>query len=119
MDAMNLKYTEKEINNIIEYYLGKPKIYKYCYENSPEFKNYVDNASEETKKAIKKMHVGYYGAHCQEPLVHLGTFGLSLVGKKIAENKEFKKLEETIKSEEFKTLFKNFDEIITRSKLKI
>ena len=30
-----------------------------------------------------------------------------------------KKLEETIKSEEFKTLFKNFDEIIIRSKLNI
>lgn len=119
MDTKYLKYTEKEINNIIEYYLGKPQIYKYCYEHSLEFKNYVDNASDEIKKAIKKMHMGYYGAHCQEPLVHLGTFGLSLVGKKIAENKEFKKLEETIKSEEFKTLFKNFDEIIIRSKLNI
>ena len=79
----------------------------------------MDNANDEMKKAIKKMHIGYYGAHSQEGLVHLGTFGLSLVGKKIAENKEFKKLEETIKSEEFKTLFKNFDEIIIRSKLNI
>lgn len=119
MEAKYLRYSEKEIEKIIEYYLGTPKIYKYCYQNSLEFKNYVDNASEETKKAIKKMHTGYYGAHCQEPLVHLGTFGLSLVGKKITENKEFKKLEETIKSEEFKTLFKNFDEIIIRSKLNI
>ena len=71
------------------------------------------------QKAIKKMHMGYYGTHCQEPLVHLGTFGLSFVGKKIAENKEFKKLEETINGEEFKALFKNFDEIIFRSKMNI
>lgn len=119
VEAKDLRYTEKELKNIIEYYLGTPKIYKFCYENSIEFKEYVDNASEEMKKAIKKMHTGYYASHCQEPLVHLGTFGLSLVGKKIAENKEFKKLEETIKSEEFKTLFKNFDEIIIRSKLNI
>ena len=119
MEAKDLRYTEKELSNIIEYYLGTPKIYKFCYENSIEFKEYVDNASEEMKKAIKKMHTGYYASHCQEPLVHLGTFGLSLIGKKIAENKEIKKLEETIKSEEFKTLFKNFDEIIIRSKLNI
>lgn len=119
MDANNLNYTEKEIENIIEYYLGKPKIYKYCYENSPEFKEYIDNASEEMKAAIKKMHRGYYGTHCQDPLVHLGTFGLSLVGKKLAENKEFKRLEETIRTEEFKTLFKNFDLIVLKSKMNI
>lgn len=114
-----LNYSEKELKNIIEYYLGKPKIYKYCYENSLEFKAYIDNASDEMKAAIKKMHNGYYAAHCQEPLVHLGTLGLSLIGKKIAENNEFKKLDETIKSEEFKILFKNFDEIIIRSKFGI
>lgn len=81
MDEKRLNYSEKEIQKIIEYYLGKPKIYKFCYENSIEFKKYVDNASEEMKKAIQKMHTGYYASHCQEPLVHLGTFGLSLVGK--------------------------------------
>ena len=119
MEAKYLNFDKKEMRHIIEYYLGTPKIYKFCYENSPEFREYVDNASDEMKKAIKKMHVGYYGAHCQDPLIHLGTFGLSFVGKKIAENKEFKKLEETIRSEEFKTLFKNFDEVVFRSNLNI
>lgn len=119
MDAKYLRYTEKEIENIIEYYLGTPKIYKFCYENSPEFKEYVDTASEKMKNSIKKMHTFYYAKHCKEPLVHIGTFGLSFVGKKFAENKEFKKLEETIKGEEFKTLFKNFNEIVYRSKINI
>lgn len=112
MEARYLRYTVKEFNRIIEYYIGTPKIYKYCYENSKEFKNFIDNINDSRKKKIKSMHVGYYGVHCREPLAHLGTFGLSFVGKKLAENKEFKKLDETINSDEFKTLFKNFDEVL-------
>ena len=30
MEAKYLRYSEKEIEKIIEYYLGTPKIYKYC-----------------------------------------------------------------------------------------
>ncbi len=117
MDARYLRYNKKELKRIVQYYLGTPKIYKYCYEHSPEFKEFIDNADDSLKAAIKKMHTGYYASKCQEPLVHLGTFGLSLVGKKIAEKKEFAKLEETIKSDEFKTLFKNYYEIALRANL--
>ena len=119
MEAKDLRYTEKELMNIIEYYLGTPKIYKYCYENSHEFKEFVDGADENMKAAIKKMHRGYNMFHCKDPLVHLGTFGLSMVGKKIAEKRELDKLAETIKSDEFKTLFKNFNEITLRTNLAI
>lgn len=119
MDTKYLNYSKKDIKRINEYYLGNPKIYKYCYENSPEFKSFIDNANDELKSAIKKMQTAYYASHCQEPLVHLGTFGLSLVGKKIAEKKEFDKLDETIRSEEFRTLFKNYYEIVLRSELNL
>ena len=54
MDVKYLKYTEKEFNQIIKYYIGTPKIYKYCYEHSPEFKEFIDNSNDEFKKAIKK-----------------------------------------------------------------
>ncbi|MBQ8550166.1 MAG: hypothetical protein IJ426_02375 [Clostridia bacterium] len=112
MEVRYLRYTLKEFQNIIEYYLGTPKIYKYCYEKSSEFKEFVDNINESRKKEIKKLHMAYYAVNCKEPLVHLGTFGLSFLGKKIAENKEFQKLDETINSDEFKTLFTRFDEVL-------
>ena len=112
MEAKDLRYTVKEINKIIEYYLGTPKIYKYCYENSKEFKGFIDNISDSRRKKIKAMHIGYRAAHSSEALAHLGTFGLSFLGKKLADNKEFKKLEVTINSDEFKTLFKNFDAVL-------
>ena len=116
MEAKDLRYTEKELSKIIEYYLGTPQIYKYCYENSSEFKEFVDGADENMKAAIKKMHRGYNMLHCKDSLVHLGTFGLSMVGKKIAEKRELDKLDEAIRSDEFKTLFKNFNEITLRTK---
>ena len=119
MEANDLKYTNEELNNLIEYYLGTPKVYNYCYENSPEFKKFVDNADDEMKSAIKKMHTGYNMLHCKDALVHLGSFGLSWVGKKIAESREFAKLDETIKSDEFKILFENFNEIVLRNKFDI
>ena len=112
MEIRYLRYTAKELSRIIEYYIGTPKIYKYCYENSEEFKNFIDNATEIRKKKIKTLHTAYHCAHCREPLVHLATFGLSFGGKKLAEKKEFKELDETIKGDEFKTLFSKFDEVL-------
>lgn len=117
MDARYLNYTKKDIQRLIEYYLGTPRIYNYCYENSKEFREFVDNANEEMKAAIKKMHRAHYISRCQEPLAHIGTFGLSLIGKKLAENKELKRLEETIKGEEFKTFFKNFNDVVLLSEI--
>lgn len=111
MDVKYLKYTEKEFNQIIKYYIGTPKIYKYCYEHSPEFKEFIDNSNDEFKKAIKKMHLGHSGLAVRDTLVHISTMGLSLIGQSRAEKKEFAKLDEIIKSDEFKTLFKNFYEV--------
>ena len=55
MEARYLRYTVKEFNRIIEYYIGTPKIYKYCYENSKEFKNFIDNINDSRKKKIKSI----------------------------------------------------------------
>ena len=79
----------------------------------------MDNADDDVKKAIKKMHLANYGKCCSESVFHLATCGLSFAAKKIAEKKEFAKLEQTIKTEEFKTLFSNFYEITLRAQKKL
>ena len=91
---------------------------KYCYENSPEFKEYVDNANEKMTHSIKTMHKYYYGSHVQEYLLHFATMGLTLLFKKLREKKEFAKLKKTIQSDEFKTLFSNFDTVLLNNKIR-
>ena len=35
---------DRELSRIFEYYLADPDIYNYCYENSEEFRFFIDNA---------------------------------------------------------------------------
>lgn len=116
MDPKYLIYSQKEIESIVKYYLGTPDIYKYCYNNSPEFKFFVDNANEKLKKNIKQMHTAYHLSHIHEYLMHCATMGISLIIKKLLELKKFSDLKKTIESDEFKTLFQNFDTVLLYNK---
>ena len=107
--------TDKELSRILEYYCANPTIYEYCYENSPEFKFFIDNANDELKENFKKMQKAYRASHCRDGLTHIGTFGLSLVGKKISQNNELKRVAEKIETEEFKEFFKNLGELLKKS----
>ena len=43
MEIKTEEITEKELRSILEFYFGKLYIYNYCYKNSLEFKNFIDN----------------------------------------------------------------------------
>ncbi len=117
MEIRDLRFTAKELNRMIEYYIGTPHVYKFCYENSVEFRWFIDTANEERRRKIKLLHTGNYFSRASEPLWHLATGGLSLAAQAIKRNKEYKELEETINSKTFKMLFLNFDKVLAQNGL--
>lgn len=117
MEIVSLEFTRKEFNHILEFYFGKKYIYKYCYENSAEFKRFIDGCSEERLNKIKKLQLAETLSHAKRPLLALGTYGMSAVATKIHHNKQLKELENTIQTDAFKTLFSNFDAVLLNNDL--
>ena len=60
------------------------------------------------------MHRCYRLSRINEPFFHMMTFGISYVFKKIAQKREFDRLRNIIDGDEFKTFFKNFNNIALR-----
>lgn len=117
MKVEYLRYSNKYINSIIRYYIGTPKIYRYCYKNCTEFRDFIDNSNDERKKTIRSLHRSYRMVHCRDPLVFIGTCGIAFLIKKIGDLIEYKKVNKTIQGDEFKTLFGNFDEVLRNNGL--
>ena len=117
MEILSLTFTRREFNNILEFYFGKKYIYTFCYENSPEFKKFIDTCSAERLNKIKKLQLSETLSHARRPLLALGTYGLSAVATKIHHNKQLKELEYTIQSDSFKILFSNFDAVLLNNNL--
>ena len=117
MEIISMKFTAKEFSKILEFYFGKKYIYNFCYENSKEFKNFIDNCSAERLNKIKKLQLAETLSHAKAPLLALGTYVMSAIATKIHHNKQLKELETTIQSAQFKTLFSNFDNVLLNNDL--
>ncbi len=117
MEINNMIFTKKEFNQMLEFYFGKKYIYNFCYENSTEFKQFIDNCSEERLNKIKKLQLAETLSHARRPLLALSTYGMSAVAEKLHHNKQLKELSSTIKTDAFKTLFSDFDNILLNNDL--
>ena len=117
MEMISLEFTKKEFDRMLEFYLGKKYIYKFCYENSVEFKEFIENCSEERLNKIKKLQLAETLSHARRPLLALGTYGMSAIAIKIHHDKQLKELAYTIKTDQFKTLFSNFDAVLLNNDL--
>lgn len=104
--------TEKELKSILEFYFGKLYIYNYCYKNSLEFKNFIDNCSEERRRKIKKLQFTY----AKRPIITL-DIGMSADKLKQLHDNQLKELLYIIQSDSFKTFFSDFDNILLSNKL--
>ena len=117
MEIVSMEFTKKEFNHILEFYFGKKYIYNFCYENSAEFKSFIDNCSEERMNKIKKLQLAESLSHAKRPLLAVATYGMSAVATKMHHNKQLKELEYTIQTEAFKNLFANFDAVLLNNDL--
>lgn len=117
MEIVNLNFTRKEFNNLLEFYLGKKYIFNFCYENSKEFKAFIDNCSEERLKKIKKLQTAETLSHANRPLWALATCGATAIATKAHHDKQLKELANTIQTDSFKTLFSNFDLVLLNNNL--
>jgi len=117
MEVISLEYTRREFDHLLEFYFGKKYIYKYCYVNSKEFKNFIDNCSEERLNKIKGLQLSETLSHARRPLLAMATYGMSAVATKIHHDKQLKELSETIQTDSFKTLFSNFDAVLLHNDL--
>lgn len=117
MEIFSLTFTKREFNNLLEFYFGKKYIYKFCYENSPEFKEFIDKCSHSRLEKIKRLQLAETLSHARRPILAVATYGMSAVATKIHHDKQLKELADTIKTDSFKTLFSNFDLVLLNNNL--
>ena len=117
MEIVSLEFTKKEFDRIIGFYFCKKYIFDFCYENSPEFKNFIDNCSEDRLKTIKKLQRLTTLSHAKRPVWALATMGATAIATKVHHDKQLKELANTIQTDAFKTLFSNFDLVLLNNNL--
>ena len=113
----DIMFTEKDMQRIIEIYIINPDVYDYAYEHCEEYKKFSDNLPDKVKKNFKMARNGarmYNGANkLRAGLFHAGTFGLSYgVSKllKIGQKSKADIIKEEVESENFKSIFREFNE---------
>ena len=110
MEISDCNYSFDELKKIVEYYVVTPHIYKYCYKNSPEFKNFIDSRSKEDLASFKQLQSMYKESN--RPRNYFLLNGEFYSTKKKRDKLELEKLPEKIASEEFKFFFSHYDEIM-------
>lgn len=90
MKIINLWFTQVEFDALMKYYFGCSRVYEFCYENSEQFKTFVDKSDERRSEKIK-----------------------ALMHSVVNEPKNLEgELNSIISSKEFKNLFSRFDEVL-------
>lgn len=97
------------VNDKIATYVVEPSIYKYAYENSLAFKNFIDNTSAETKqyfdklkryKGLKNFQKGFVGFAAATTL-----FAPFAIASGVSSAIKIKKIKNTIGTPEFEDFF--------------
>ncbi len=97
------------VNSKIATYVVEPSIYKYAYENSEAFRNFINNTSDETnkyfnalkrEKAVKNFRKGLFGVAAATTL--LAPFAIA---SGVSSAIKIKKIKDTIGTPEFEEFF--------------
>ena len=111
LTEQEIKELERRVRYAYENYICEPDVYKYAYENSKEFRRYINSLPEERMEKIKRAHAALSvsnGVHnLRKGMIHASTFGLSFLAEKALFKSKKQKIIEIVESEEFATLFNN------------